>query len=1847
MGDENPIRTLGDYSRPSHKGYRNTIELPEMNNVINCASGGKLRNKNADDLGKLLRTLPSTTMKGGPSPQPQALNTTFEARVRDYMAAHTERMERFENTIFKYRDEINGRMTEMFRLLKELMTSRTLNKVLIREEAKFLVTNNLNSISLTKEEEGGSDRTMMTPGIAEKPTKTKTKMTVMEVEEKNEVKSAAKIIKTSKNDKAVEAPGSQPIAYYLKHKIIEKLIKGLVNNNRFNNSRSRTQAGKKKGKEYKVLPGGSAYDAILKKMIAKKEDIRGNFKIPCSIGNLKRVSALVDQGSEVNVMPYSTYMRLTDEKPAETDLKLLLASHSYIYPLGIVEDVLVEIAEHVYLVYFVILDIRENENRPFILGTPFLITAKASIKFDTGTITLKSGKHKRCAVENQVEFATCTMLDAALTWWNGHVRTLSHDAAYAMTCGTFKKKLTDKYCPKELALMCTKFLADETKKFEKYISGLPDNIYGNVMSAIPKTLDEAIEVQNTSTCFECREPKHFKKNCPKLKNNGNANENDGALGKAYVLGGRDSNPESNTVTGTLLLKNRYALIMFDTSTDRSFVSTAFSALLNTALTALDNHCDVELPDGKIIGVNTILRGCTLDFLNHPFNIDPMPVPLGSSDVIIGMDWLREYHAVIICDEKIVRFPLENKTLIFQGKRNDQVHESRLNIISCVKAQKYLSKGCDFFLAHVTTKEAEDKLEGKRLEDVSIVRDFPEAPYRLTPSEMKELTDQLQELSDNGFIKPSSSPWGALVLFLKKKDGSFRMCIDYHELNKLTVKNRYPLPRINDLFDQLQGSSVYSKIDLRSGYHQLRVHKEDILKTTHDYGLNLPKKILEAHTKALKPKNLSAEEVGGMIRKDLPKKKLEPRTDGTLCLNNKSWVPCFGDLRDLIMHDSHKSKYSIHPGSDKMYQDPKQLYWWPNMKAIIATYVGKCLTCSKVKAKHQKLFGLLVQPEILEWKWEKITMDFITKLPKTQTVMILFGFTSLFWKALHEALGTHLDMSTAYHPETVGQCERTIQTIEDMSHACAAPFEALYSRKCRSPVCWAEVGDAQLTGPEIIHKTTEKIVQIKSMIQVARDRQKSYADLKRKPMDFQVGDRVMLKVLSKVRDAIYRLELPQQLSRLHNTFHVSNLKKCLSDESLLILFDELHIDDKLHFVEEPVEIMDREIKQLKRSRIPIINVRWNSKRGPEFTWEREDQFKKTYPHLFTKTASSSSAVSSLEDKAHLTGEDYNIPCFQSPEMASQAIHDAVTPHQVTTSQYLRRQMATNIGMMDSAYFVGRSEILSWINQALRLNLSKVEEACSGAVHCQMMDVVHSGVVPMHKVNFDAKTEYDKIQNYKVLQDVFNKLKIDKHIEVNKLVKGRPLDNLEFMQWLKRYCDSVSGGGYQNYDPQQRREACKGGKDMTKKSAPSQPTRGSTAGLKTHNSRRAEALSANQTAPPVENTKPAPVVDTSAYDQQITDLKLTMDSLEKERDFYFAKLRDVEILCQHPSVSNLPAIDAIKKILYAAEDDASIVEEAQAMILKQDAGLSPISEEDQSKSDSKKRKLIVNMEFDAAANTALSPRIRVSDASDVHSSGSPLMTSFATNMKQNGGSAQAEKMDQMTQAGQVQQQEQKVAEVQQQPQLPSNVAPVATNKATSGAILENAAASVSSALQSAREMGMAISRMVRMLFAKKEMRILMVGLDAAGKTTILYKLKLGEIVTTIPTIGFNVETLEYKDVSLTVWDVGGQDKIRPLWRHYFQNTQGLIYVIDSNDRDRITEARDELHRMLSEDALREATILVFANKQDLPNAMRVSEITDKLGLHSLRNRRWYIQSTCATSGEGLYEGLDWLSSNISSK
>nr|GFA36114.1 hypothetical protein [Tanacetum cinerariifolium] len=345
-------------------------------------------------------------------------------------------MEGFKNAIFKQREEINDKMAKMFGLLKELTTSRALKKVLIKKEAKSPVTKNVISISLARGEKERNDNDDMAAdsGI----NMTYTKMPVKEAEKETEAEYGTKNkpIKRAEREETIEASNSQPIGYYLKHKINEKLIEGLADNHRFNESLLGIRVRKIKGKTYNLLPRGPVYKAILRKKITRKEETRGNFEIPCNIGGLKCMNALADQRSDINVMPLSTYMKLSDERPAETDIRLSLASHSYIYPLGIAEDVLVEVAGYVYPVDFVFLDIKEDAKSPFILGTPFLTTAKAMIKFDKGYITLKSGKSKisfyripepLCKVEkgikNDVEPVSLTMtVNRLVLEWDERIR---------------------------------------------------------------------------------------------------------------------------------------------------------------------------------------------------------------------------------------------------------------------------------------------------------------------------------------------------------------------------------------------------------------------------------------------------------------------------------------------------------------------------------------------------------------------------------------------------------------------------------------------------------------------------------------------------------------------------------------------------------------------------------------------------------------------------------------------------------------------------------------------------------------------------------------------------------------------------------------------------------------------------------------------------------------------------------------------------------------------------------------------------------------------------------------------------------------------------------------------------------------------------------------------------------------------------------------------------------------------------------------------------------------------------------------------------------------------------------
>jgi hypothetical protein len=1044
------------------------------------------------------------------------------------------------------------------------------------------------------------------------------------------------------------------------------------------------------------------------------------------------------------------------------------------------------------------------------------------------------------------------------------------------------------------------------------------------------------------------------------------------------------------------------------------------------------------------------------------------------DVILGMDWLSMYHACVDCFRKEVVFrPPGTAEFKVCGNQSTNL----LKLVSAMQATRLLKQGCTGFLACVTLEALEAKIS-----ELPIVRDFvdvfPEelpglppdreieftidlvpgtgpiskAPYRMAPLELRELKEQLQELLDRGFIRPSVSPWGAPVLFVKKKDGSMRLCIDYRELNKATVKNKYPLPRIDDLFDQLQGSQMFSKIDLRSGYHQLKVKEEDIQKTafrtryghyeflvmpfgltnapaafmdmmnrifrelvdrcvvvfiddiliysksreeheehlatvlsilrkqklfakfkkcafwlesvaflghvitkegisvdpskveavvnwarpmnvhdirsflglagyyrrfvegfsklaapltkltkkneeflwsedceksfqelkhrlvtapvltlpsgtggfviysdashkglgcvlmqqgkviayasrqlklhernypTHDlelaavvfalkiwrhylYGehceiytdhkslkyfftqkeLNMRQRrwlellsdydcsinyhpgkanvVADALSRKTMTKGVLAtfttqkellldmsragiEMALGEVQAYLGKLTLEPTLleqirvaqladtelnkireevgkggrqdfsiaeDGTLRYQNRLCVPNEDNLKMIILTEAHQSLYTVHPGSTKMYRDLRERYWWNGMKREVAQFVERCLTCQRVKAEHQRPAGMLKPLIIPEWKWEHITMDFVTGLPKTVTgldavwvvvdrltksahflpIKMTYGmdrlakeyvneivrlhgvpvsiisdrdprFTSRFWQSLQGAMGTKLNFSTAFHPQTDGQSERTIQTLEDMLRACVldfkgswiqyialiefaynnsyqasikmAPYEALYGRKCRSPLYWDEVGERQLMGPELIQDTTEKISLIRQRLTEAQNRQKSYADHRRRDLEFAVGDKVFLKVtpmkgvtrfgkkgklnpryigpyeiLERVGSLAYRLALPPHLSGVHNVFHVSTLRKYVTDPSHVIEVESISVREDLSYEEVPVRIVDKKENELRRRRIPMVKVMWSNHQTPaEASWELEEDMRAKYPHLF--------------------------------------------------------------------------------------------------------------------------------------------------------------------------------------------------------------------------------------------------------------------------------------------------------------------------------------------------------------------------------------------------------------------------------------------------------------------------------------------------------------------------------------------------------------------------------------------------------------------------------------------------------
>nr|GEX09802.1 putative reverse transcriptase domain-containing protein [Tanacetum cinerariifolium] len=735
------------------------------------------------------------------------------------------------------------------------------------------------------------------------------------------------------------------------------------------------------------------------------------------------------------------------------------------------------------------------------------------------------------------------------------------------------------------------------------------------------------------TCYGCGEKGHIKTNCHVRNNPGRSR----ARGQAYALRDGDQNLGPNVVMGTFLLNNHYARVLFDSGFDKSFVNVNFSHLIDIEPVKVDYSYEVELADRRVVSTNTILKGCALNLVNHMFEIDRMPIELGTFDVIIGMDWLILHDAVIVCGKKEVHVPLKKRTLVVKG--NDCV--SRLKVVSCMKVKKCVDRGSYLFVAQVIEKEPAER----HLEDVPVICEFSDVfpedflglppprqvgfeielvpgaalvartPYRLAPLEMKELAKQLQELSDKGFIRPSSSPTryghnefqvmpfgltNAPAVFMdlinrnkEEHEEHLRIILELHQKEKLYVKFskcEFWLDSMKFLSHVINSQGVHldpikveaikswtaSKsptetykwgeekeeafqllkdklcsapiLALPKGSKDFVVYCDALFKVFTDHKslqyildqkeLNIRQRrwiellsdydyeiryhpgkanvVADAlsrkeREKPLREGNVQKEDLGRMH-----KKIFKIHTNGIRYHDKRIWLPLHGGLRDLIMHESHKSKYSIYPGSTKMYQDLRRLYWWPNMKADITTYVGKCLTCAKENVTMDFVTGLPRTPSGYDSIW--VIVDRQTKLayflPKKKTdsieklaelylkeIVCRYGvpvsviyvrdtlFTSRFWVSLQKALGTQLDLSTSYYPKTDGQSERTIQTLENMLRACmidfgsswdkhlllvefsynnsyhasikTASFEALYGRKCQCPVCWSEVGESDM------------------------------------------------------------------------------------------------------------------------------------------------------------------------------------------------------------------------------------------------------------------------------------------------------------------------------------------------------------------------------------------------------------------------------------------------------------------------------------------------------------------------------------------------------------------------------------------------------------------------------------------------------------------------------------------------------------------------------------------------------------------------------------------------------------------
>ncbi|GJY19597.1 putative reverse transcriptase domain-containing protein [Tanacetum coccineum] len=691
-------------------------------------------------------------------------------------------------------------------------------------------------------------------------------------------------------------------------------------------------------------------------------------------------------------------------------------------------------------------------------------------------------------------------------------------------------------------------------------------------------------------------------------------------------GAEEARQDPNIVTGTFTLNNHFATTLFDSGADYSFVSTTFIPLLGLEPSDLGFKYEIEIASGQLVGIDKVIKGCKLEIEGRIFDIDLIPFGHGSFDVIIGMDWLSNYKAEIIFHEEVVRIPLpDGKVLRVLGERPDE----KARFLMGIKKQEEIV----VFFSKIDLRSGYHQLRVH--ED-----DIPKTAFRTRYGHF--------EFTVMPFV-PTNAPaifmrfgWTRFLGHVINGNGI------HVDNSKIKAVKNWKAPRTP--------TEVCSFLGLAGYYHRFLENFSKITKPltiltqkskTFEWGEEQ-----ELAFQTLKDNDCDCEicyhpgkanvVADALSRKERVKPKrvramnmiLQSSIKDRILAAQKEAVDEFaGEVRTLIMDEAHKSKYSVHPGADKMYYDLRDRFWWPIMKKDIAEYVssvdlfeglrivGACTIigpCGPIAKSAHFL------PMREDYKMERLARLYLNEIVARHGVSILIIS----------------DRDSRF----TSRCERIIQTLEDMLRACVldfggswdvhlllvefsynnsyhssvrcAPFEALYGRKCRSPIMWAEVGEGQLIGPELVQETTEKILQIKDRLKAARDRQKSYADKRRKPLEFSVGDYVLLKVspwkgvvrfgkkgklaprfvgpfeiIEKVGPVAYRLDLPEELNGIQ-------------------------VDAKVNFVEEPVEILEREFKKLKRSRIAIVKVRWNSKRGPEFTWEREDQMKLKYPHLFS-------------------------------------------------------------------------------------------------------------------------------------------------------------------------------------------------------------------------------------------------------------------------------------------------------------------------------------------------------------------------------------------------------------------------------------------------------------------------------------------------------------------------------------------------------------------------------------------------------------------------------------------------------